>query len=102
MGRASTRTECLSLATAAGARLRQKNAVSLAISRSARILQDHGWSALIKRTRDEQWRTYLAYCDAESRVAVPITEAHLAAFIGWLTEERESNRLLVGASSLPQ
>jgi len=54
------------------------------------------------RSRNSQWGAWLSFCDDEDRVPLPVTEAHLVAFVGWLAVERERGRRSVGSSSIPQ
>lgn len=49
-----------------------------------------------------QWRTWLSFCEADGCQPLPVTEAHLLAFVGWICEQREAGRRRIGASSIPQ
>lgn len=75
---------------------------SAAMARSARLVTEHGWSAQTSRTRDSQWGTWQRFCSADNWDPLPVTEAHMVAFVGWICEEREKGRRKIGVSSVPQ
>lgn len=53
-------------------------------------------------TRNQQWNTWLEFCEEDGRRPLPVTEAHFVAFIGWLTLERGRGGHQICSSSVPQ
>ena len=75
---------------------------SPALVRSTELLTKYAWSSRTIRSRTSQWKTWVDFCTADARPVLPVTEAHLLAFIGWIATERESNRRKISSTSLPQ
>jgi hypothetical protein len=44
----------------------------------------------------------LTFCDHDNRNVIPVTEANLLAYIGWLADEKDAGRRSVAPSSLAQ
>ena len=73
-----------------------------ATAMTARLLEQYAWSDRTGLSRHSQWRAWLAFCDCDNRPVLPVTEAHLLSFVGWLGAEREAGRRSVGSASIPQ
>lgn len=72
------------------------------MARAAELLRAYAWQDRTTRTRNSQWDCWVTFCEAEDRPLLPVTEAHMISYIGWLMQEREAGRRAVGHSSLPQ
>lgn len=70
--------------------------------RVGELVAQYGWADGTLQSRSSQWRTYLCFCEAGQRCALPVTEAHLLAYIGWLADERDAKRRDVAPASLAQ
>ena len=92
--------EHVTLGAAAASHLSPVTAVSRDAIRSERLLSEHVWSSRTERTRDSQWKTYLAFCNCDGWDPLPVTVAYFVAFIGWLAEEREVGRHRISNSSV--
>ena len=69
---------------------------------SAKLVADFAWSERTTTARNSQWKTWLMFCQAEGRTPLPVTEAHIIAFIGWLKIARDRGERTVGSTSIPQ
>jgi hypothetical protein len=76
--------------------------VTPATARVTELLQSYAWSGRTLGSRTSQWFCWLEFCAADGHDAIPVTEAKLLGYIGWLTSERECGRRRVSSSSLPQ
>ena len=70
--------------------------------KSASLLCDFAWSDRTVASRNSQWNCLVEYCDVARLAPIPVSEAHLIRFIGWLAQERGANRRRVGSTSSPQ
>lgn len=92
----------LALADAATARLAGSSGQTAGTVMSAHLLSTYAWSDRTATSRNTQWHTWVAFCESEQRVLLPVSEAHLVAFIGWLASERVAGRRHVSSRSIPQ
>jgi site-specific recombinase XerD len=76
--------------------------LSAGTRRIQELIFEHAWSSRTTRTRQSQWRCWTSFCDVDGWPALPVSEASLLAFIGWLANERDAGRRSVSAVSLPQ
>ena len=75
---------------------------STAAQHTADLVYGYAWSGRTEASRKSQWNAWLQFCQEDDRNPLPVTEAHLLAFIGWLKSSREAGTRRVGSSSIPQ
>lgn len=69
---------------------------------SLSLVEQYAWSTRTTASRHSQWRTWMQYCSDSNLAPLPVTEAHLCGFFGWLKAERERDGRRVRATSIPQ
>lgn len=72
--------------------------VALSSLAASRLLERRGWSNF-KRIKVDRMDLIFS---KDGREVMPVTKAHLAAFIRWVAEEREVGRRRIDASSIPK
>lgn len=92
----------LQLTDAAMTRLANDAGVLAASAKARELVRDYAWSGRTLSTRSSQWRAWVEFCETETQNPLPISEAHLVGFIGWLALEREAGRRNVSSTSIPQ
>lgn len=75
---------------------------STAMAASEALVKEYAWSSRTLRSRGSQWKAWLAFCIEDDRTPLPVTEAHMVAFIGWLKLSRERGERCVSSRSIPQ
>ena len=71
-------------------------------SQAAQLVAEYAWSERTKATRNQQWKTWLYFCDEDGRPPLTVTEAHFVSFLGWLMLERQRGGRQIGSTSVPQ
>jgi hypothetical protein len=66
------------------------------------LVEGYAWNPRTIQTRGSQWRCYVEFCERDGRNVMPLTEANLLAFIGWLSDEKDAGRRAVSPASLAQ
>jgi hypothetical protein len=56
--------------------------------RERSLVDGYAWSSRTMQTRGSQWRCYVEFCECNGRSIMPVTEANLLDFIGWLSDEK--------------
>lgn len=59
------------------------------------LLQDFSCTDRTTASRKSQWVTWVQFCEEEGLNIFPVTEAHIMAFIEWISIDLDSNRLRI-------
>lgn len=65
------------------------------------MVSKFAWSERTQRTGNAQWKAWIEFCASDGRVPMPVTEAHLVPFFGWIKNEREENRRTITSRYIP-
>lgn len=66
------------------------------------LVKRYAWSSRMTGSRHSQWRAWLAYCVDSALSPLPVTEAHVLGFFGWLLTERLAGRHYISSTSVSQ
>ena len=67
----------------------------------AKLVHDLAWSDRTTTSWNSQWKCWVEFSTQEDRPVLPITEAKLVAYVGWLANERKARRPAMRSTSLP-
>ena len=69
---------------------------------AAELVHDFAWSDRTTASQNSQWKCWVEFSTQEDRSVLPITEAKLVAYVGWLANESKAGRRAVRSTYLPQ
>lgn len=86
----------------ASSRIQAETGSSDAAGTSAQLVKGFGWNARTTKSRKSQWKSYLEFFESNGLAPIPVTEAHLSAFVGWMKVERVVGRRQIRSVPIAQ